>query len=527
MTVNLCRTLERAADQFGDSIAVADSGERFTYRELERRVAAFDCGLRGLGVEDGDVVAIMMLNSHEHLELWFALPRGGFVINDLNIRLAPAELEFILADSGAVALVVDDAFADAGSTLAAACDSARLLIHAGAGPAPEGAIAYEAVIAAGAEAIEPARSLAPTALAGIFYTGGTTGRPKGAMLSHANVEVNAKHVLISWGYESDDRYLHAAPMFHLADGASTYAVTAVGGRHVLIPAFDPELTVATIESEGVTRALLVPTMINLVVNHPGTADRDLSSVRRITYGASPMPAELLRRAMSTIPCEWVQAYGMTEAAPLVATLPASDHERGARGEEPYATRLRSAGVPVFGVEVSVRRADGSKADLDEPGEIWARGPNMMSGYWNRPEETAAAFAPMAGTAPATWPLADADGYLYIVDRAKDMIISGGENIYSSEVENALYDHPAILEAAVFGVPDEQWGERVHAAIVLHPGSQAGEADLIEHCRPRIAGYKLPRSIEFHEQMLPKSGAGKILKRDLREPHWRGLERQVS
>jgi long-chain acyl-CoA synthetase len=527
MTVNLCRTLERAASQFADSIAVVDGEKRFTYRELEGRVAAFDCGLRSLGIQDGEVVAVMMLNSHEHLELWFALPRGGFVINDLNIRLAPAELQFILEDSGAVALVVDDAFGESGSALAQACSAVRFLIHAGDGALPEGAIAYESVIASGAEAIEPARALAPTTLAGIFYTGGTTGRPKGAMLSHANVEVNAKHILISWGYDAEDRYLHAAPMFHLADGASTYALTAVGGRHVVIPAFDPELTVATIEAERITRVLLVPTMINLVVNHPGTAERDLSSISRITYGASPMPAELLRRAMELIDCEWMQAYGMTEASPLVATLPASDHERGARGEEPYASRLRSAGAPVVGVEVSVRRADGSVADVDEPGEIWVRGPNMMSGYWNRPEETAAAIDADGWYHSGDLARVDADGYLYIVDRVKDMIISGGENIYSSEVENALYDHAAVLEAAVFGVPDEHWGERVHAAIVLRPGLQADEAELIEHCRERIAGYKLPRSVEFHEEMLPKSGAGKILKRDLREPYWRGLERQVS
>jgi long-chain acyl-CoA synthetase len=528
MNVNLAGILERSARYFGDRPVVVDGNVRLTYREMAHRVAAFDTGLRRLGVKQGEVVAMLMLNSHRHLELWFSIPRGGAVINDLNIRLAPAELSFILADSDAVVLVVDDAFAPLGIELAQTCPTVRTVVYAGDGEAPEGTVSYETVVAANLETAEPMREVPEETLAGIFYTGGTTGLPKGAMLTHRSLTENAKHVLISWGYQDGDIYLHAAPMFHLGDGASTFAVTAVGGRHVIIPAFDAELAMATIEAEGVTRALLVPTMLNLMVNHPDVTTRDLSSLRRVFYGASPMPDDLLQQVMTAIDCcEWAQAYGMTEASPLVSVLPAEDHARGRAGEEPHASRLKSAGRPVFGVEVSIRRPDGSEAEPGEPGEIWVRGPNLLVGYWKRPEETEAALVADGWYRSGDAAYMDADGYLYIVDRLKDMIISGGENVYSTEVENVLFGHSAVLETAVFGVPDERWGERVHAAVVLHAGAEVSETELIEYCRQRIAGYKMPRSVEFHADALPKSGAGKILKRDLRQPHWEHLERGVS
>jgi long-chain acyl-CoA synthetase len=367
----------------------------------------------------------------------------------------------------------------------------------------------------------------PDAVAGIFYTGGTTGLPKGAMLTHRNLVANAKHFLICVPYTHEDSYLHAAPMFHLADGSSTYALTWVGGRHVMIPAFDPELWLRTVAAERVTRAMLVPSMLNMVINHPDLASHDLSCLHGILYGASPMPEELLRRAMEVFAGEWCQGYGMTEAAPLVTVLTPADHRRGAAGEEPYASRLRSAGRPVVGVEAQVRREDGSPTEIGEPGEVWVRGPNIMKGYYNREQETAAALDADGWYHSGDAAYADAEGYLFIVDRLKDMIISGGENVYCTEVENAIHQHPAVLECAVFGVPDERWGERVHAAIVLKPEASVEETAIMEHCRALIAGYKLPRSFDFHTELLPKSGAGKILKRELRKPHWAGQERQVS
>jgi long-chain acyl-CoA synthetase len=524
MSDNLGAVLARPARLFGGRTAVIDGDQRWTYAELEQRVASFDAALDGFGLNIGDVVGVLSLNSAAHLVCWFGIPRSGRVLNDLNFRLAPAELQFICDDAAVRVLIVDDQFAAVGEQLAAACDSITQLVHAGSGPAPAGSMPFAQLLDGPGR--EPA-PLDPDTLAGIFYTGGTTGMPKGAMLSHRNLVANAKHTIIGIGYRPDDVYLHAAPMFHLADGASTFALTWAGGVHAIIGAFDPALWLRTVAELGVTRALLVPTMINMVIHHPELGDHDLSSLRSLLYGASPMPAEVQRAAMKAMPCDWLQAYGMTEVSPVATFLTPEDHRRGITGEEPYATRLRSAGAPAIGVEVTVRRPDGTLADVGEPGEIWIRGANVMQGYWNRPEETAAVLDDEGWYHSGDAAYQDADGYVFVVDRVKDMIISGGENVYSVEVENAIYQHAGVLEAAVFGVPDERWGERVHAAIVLKDGATADEAEVIAHCRELIAGYKLPRSVEFRTEALPKSGAGKILKKDLRAPYWEGRARAVN
>ncbi|MGA8745747.1 MAG: long-chain-fatty-acid--CoA ligase [Solirubrobacterales bacterium] len=524
MSETLSATLERPLRLFANCEAVIDGDQRWTYRELGRRVAAFDSALTELGLAAGDVVGVLGLNSAAHLVAWLAIPRSGRVLNDLNVRLAPAELTFILNDCSARVLLVDDAFLEVSRELAESCATVEHLIYIGAGATPDGCLSFvEMTAGEGA----PAASVDPEDVAGIFYTGGTTGLPKGAMLTHRNLIANARHFLIALPYSDHDTYLHAAPMFHLADGSSTHALTWVGGRHVMIPAFDPELWLRTVAAERVTRGTLVPSMINMVINHPALAEHDLSCLRSIYYGGSPMPGELLRRAMEVFDCEWGQLYGMTEAAPVVTLLSAEDHRRGSSGEEPFRSRLHSAGRPVVGVEAQVRRADGAPAEAGEAGEVWVRGPNIMKGYWNREEETKAVLDADGWYHSGDAAYSDAEGYLFIVDRLKDMIVSGGENVYCTEVENAIYRHPAVLECAVFGVPDERWGERVHAAIVLRPGASVEEDAITEHCRALIAGYKLPRSFDFGTEPLPKSGAGKILKRELRGPYWVGQERQVS
>ncbi len=525
MSENLGAVIERAARLYGTTEAVVEGDLRWSYGDLRARVAAFDAALDDLGLAQGDVAAVLALNSAAHLVTWLAIPRSGRVLNDLNFRLAPAELQFILADSGARVLILDDMFLDAGRKLAEACESVEHLIYAGVGPAtPEGCLSFEELCTSGAGAA-PA-PVDPDAIAGIFYTGGTTGLPKGAMLTHRNLVHNAKHALICFGYTEDDTYLHAAPMFHLADGASTYALTWAGGRHVIQRAFEPGAWLRLVAQEKVTQALLVPSMITMVLNHPEIDDHDLSSLVSMIYGASPMPAEVLKTALETLPCGWNQAYGMTEAAPLLTHLSTKDHAVGSHGDERLARRLRSAGRAIVGCEVEVRREDGvTVCDVDEPGEVYARGPNIMKGYWNRDEETSQALVDgwyRSGDAATM----DADGYLYIVDRVKDMIVSGGENVYCTEVENAIYQHGAVLECAVFGIPDDRWGEAVRAAVVLKEGASAEATEIIDSCRPLIAGFKLPRSVEFLDA-LPKSGAGKILKKDLREPHWKGHDRQVG
>jgi long-chain acyl-CoA synthetase len=274
--------------------------------------------------------------------------------------------------------------------------------------------------------------------------------------------------------------------------------------------------------------MLVPTMINLIVNHPKAAMTDFSRLRSLMYGASPMPSELQRRAVEVFGPVLTQLYGMTEAAPLVTELSAADHVRGMAGEEPFTARLRSAGRPVMGVRAEVRLDDGfTRAPVGVPGEVYVSGPNVMLGYWRRPEETADALGKDGWYRSGDVAYADEGGYLYIVDRAKDMIISGGENVYSPEVENVLYEHAAVLECAVVGVPHEKWGEMVHAIVVPRPDTPVTADELIDFAKERIAGFKAPRSVELRDEPLPKSGAGKILKRDLSAPYWQGKERAVN
>jgi long-chain acyl-CoA synthetase len=517
--------LRRAMSVHHDQEAVVDGATRLTYAEWGRRCLGFGAGLRSLGLGDGAVVAVAALNSWRHLSCWTSIPAAGLVLNDLNYRLAPAELEFIITDSASQAIVVDDTHVQLARTLQASCPTLRHLIYAADGPTPEGFVSFDELCAHEPLDDSTTAFIEDDTLAAIGYTGGTTGLPKGVMQSHGNLISNAKHMQYAYGYTTHDSYLHAAPMFHAADASCTYALTWVGARHLMIPGWDPVRFCEVASTERMTLTLLVPTMINLLVNHPALDSFDLSSWRLLGYGASPMPAELQRLAMAKLPCGFAQLYGMTEASPLLTVCSADDHRRAASGEA-YPERIRSAGAPVPGVEIQVRRADGSQCAPGEAGEIFARGPNIMLGYWNRPAETAAA---LVDGWYRTGDVAHADdhGYLYIVDRAKDMIISGGENIYTTEVENALYSHVGVLEAAVFGVPDEKWGEAVHAEVVPRPGATLTGDELITHCRSLIAGYKLPRTVNIRSEALPKSGAGKILKKDLREPFWAGRERSVN
>ena len=518
--------IRRAMSVHHDRGAIVDGDTRLTYGEWGARVLGLGAGLRGLGLGDGAVVALAALNSWRHLTCWVGIPASGLVLNNLNYRLAPAELEFILGDSEAAALIVDDAHVDLARTLAAARPELRHLIHAGDGPTPEGFISFDDLCTDDPLPAAVTSFIEDDTLAAISYTGGTTGLPKGVMQSHANLLANAKHIQYAAAFTSADSYLHAAPMFHAADAANTFAVTWVGACHLIIRGWDPQRFCEVAQAERMTTTLIVPTMINMLVNHPGLSSFDLSSWRLMAYGASPMPAELQRRAMAALPCGFVQLYGMTEASPLLTVCTAEDHARGAAGEPGYIERLKSAGAPVPGVETEVRDEEGNICAPNVPGEIYARGPNIMLGYLKRPEETAKALLDgWYRTGDVAY--ADDHGYLYVVDRAKDMIISGGENVYTTEVENALYAHPDVLEAAVVGVPHETWGEAVHAEVVPKPGTAVTGADLIAHCRTLIAGYKVPRSVHVRSEALPKSGAGKILKKDLRAPFWEGRDRGVN
>ena len=509
----------------GDKIGLIDGDRQLTYRELADRVAGLRGGLLRLGLSSGDRVAGLAYNSFRHFEAWTAIPTANLIFNDLNFRLALPELEFIVNDSSASVLCVDRPHWDVALELRERCESLTRLIWMDEGPAPDGSPTWDDM-AASEPAPVPA-DLDADSIAGITYTGGTTGLPKGVMQSHGALMVNATHMLWANPLSAEDRFLHLTPMFHSAGVANMYSQMMVAGTNVVCPAFDPELVGRLVEEHRITVFVLVPTMINIFINHPGTKDRDLSSLRMCWYAASPIPISLLQRAMAEVPCEFAQGYGMTEMCPHVTQLTAVDHRRAIDGDPDALRRLSSAGTPCVGVDVEIRRPDGTRCDVGEVGEITVRGANMMSGYWNRPEETAKAITDDGWYLTGDLASIDDGGYVFIVDRAKDMIVSGGENVYTTEVENALASHPAVLELAVFGIPSEKWGETVQAEVVLKPGATVDEAELIAHCREQIAGFKVPRGIVVRTEALPKSGAGKILKRDIRAPYWAGLDRSVT
>jgi long-chain acyl-CoA synthetase len=521
--MNIAQGLAHAKKVFGNRQAIVCGNTRYTWNDFDQRTDALARGLASLGVQRSDRVAVLMLNCHCYLELYYACARMGAVIVPLNIRLARPEIVFILNDSESKVLVVDKTFAPY-ATGRDTFPTVQNIVYIGE-ETPESMVNYEDVVSKGTHMQESVdQVMEDDDLSGLYYTGGTTGRAKGVMLSHKNVVSNAMHVIMTTGYNAQDIYLHAAPMFHLADIASTFALTMLGARHVFIPLFNPVQVLQAIQDEKITRTLLVPTMINAVLNHPDVDKYDISSLHSLIYGASPMPIELLKKGLQKWGQVFRQGYGMTETAPLLTMLDTHDHILEGTPEQVH--HLASCGKEVSGVEVRVVNAEGEDVKPGEIGEIIARGPNIMMGYWRMPEATAAAIVDgwMHTGDLAT---IDEENYIYIVDRAKDMIISGGENIYSVEVENALYTHPAVLEVAVIGIPDETWGEAVHAVVVCKPGMSVSADDLIAHARTQIAGYKAPRSIEFAAEALPKSGAGKILKRDLREKYWAGKSRKVN
>jgi long-chain acyl-CoA synthetase len=507
--------LERAARLWPDEVAVVCGDLSITYAELRHRVNGLGAALSELGVAAGARVGFLGVNSLAHLEAWLAVPAHGRVLVDLNFRLADAELAFMIDDCEPELLIAGEEQLERGRRLQERCASVRTLVAEAD---------YEALVRS---APTDPPGIDEDEVATISYTGGTTGTPKGVMLSHRNLLANARHNLIATGHDRRDRWLHVCPMFHVAGTANVFACTWVGAQQIVLPRFEATAVAEAIDRHRITHTVLVPTMLGMLLDHLDEhPEADVSSLRHVQYAASPITREVQQRAVLRLGCDIVQFYGMTEAAPTVTECGAEDHRRGVAGEEPFTTRLGSVGVPVPGVEAQIRTSDGSPVPVGQVGEIWVRGPNVMLGYWRRAEATAEAFSgDWYRTGDAAY--ADADGYMYLVDRLRDMIVSGGENVYSIEVEAVLMEHPAVTEAAVFGVPDPRWGERVHAVVVLADKNGADEESLIEHCRAHIAGYKIPRAIELRTEPLPRSGAGKLLKHTLREPHWSGSERRVN
>jgi long-chain acyl-CoA synthetase len=495
--------LYRAQKMFADKTSMVCGETRLTYAETWSRCRRLAGALSQLGIAPGDRVAILAANSHQYLEVYLAVPAAGAVIVPLNTRHTEPELRYALEDSGARLLITDR---DPGALAPVVARVMRL---------PE---TYEALLADTAEG-ELGIGMTENTLAGLFYTGGTTGAAKGVMLSHRNLIANTIHWLIATQQGPEDTYLVMAPLFHAAGSLAVLATVWLGGCQVVQPAFDPLGALALIEAEHVTATLGVPTMIAAMTEEQLARPRQVTSLRFLSHGGSPIATEVVRRAHMAFPqAELVHFYGATETAPLATGL--------RREQDVIESELgRSCGQAIAGVDVRIFDQSGHERAPGEVGEVVVRGPNVMQGYWNKPGQTAEVLRE-GWYYTGDLGFMHERGYVFLVDRAKDMLVSGGENVYSTEVEDVLYRHPAVLEAAVFGVPDEQWGEAVHAVVVLRPEYDVDALALIAFCQQSIAAYKVPKRIDFQNEPLPKSGPGKILKRELRRPFWEGREIQI-
>ncbi|NMO92523.1 class I adenylate-forming enzyme family protein [Actinomycetospora sp. TBRC 11914] len=504
-TRTIAAPLRRALAVAPDATAVVCPLATESYRELGERVRRLVAALGGLGLRRGDRVAVLSVNCHRYLELHLALPIAGLVIVPLNTRHSDPERCYSISDSGTRVLFTDRAVAGVDEL------GVRVVDLVGE---------YDALLAATEPADLPDGEDAPGEhdLAGIFYTGGTTGAAKGVMLTHGNLVANAFHFMACWPFTEDTRFMVVAPMFHAAGTIGALATTWAAGTQVLVPAFTGAGVLDVVERERITATLVVPTMMDALAVEQAERPRDVSSLRWLSHGSSPAARELLRRTHATFPqASMLHIYGLTETAPIVTLHP----DEQLRLDGP---RAMSCGRPAVGVEVTILDVtERTPLGPGEVGEVAIRGANVTAGYWHKPEETAKVLRDGWFTSGDLGYLDEA-GYLFLVDRAKDMIVSGGENVYSAEVENALYSHPAVVEAAVFGVPDDRFGEAVHA--VVQTRTEVTGDELVAHCRLTIAGYKLPRGIDLQDGPLPKSGAGKILKRELRDAWWRGRDTRI-
>jgi acyl-CoA synthetase (AMP-forming)/AMP-acid ligase II len=496
------------------NVAAVDGGCELSYTALGERIDALAALLRAQGVQPGDRIATLLPNSLPCLESYFAAAALGAILVPLNTRLHPDELAWIIGDSGSGVLIVDPGFSPLAESVTAAGASFHTVLSAGNSfplasappvlPWPQTPAAHDFI-----PAVTP-----PDALAHLYYTSGTTGRPKGVMLTHRNVWVHALAAISELGLSERDRWAHVAPMFHLADAWATFAITWVGGCHVMLPRFEPRDLLASFQRERVTITNLVPTMLNLMVKQEARGEFDYSSLRMILSGGAPIAPAVVRAVVETFGCEYVQTYGMTETSPYLTLSLLNDRLRTLPLDDQLRFRAKT-GRPFVAVELRVVDEAGRSVANDERavGEVQVRGETVTPGYWRRPEATAEVFTPDGWFRTGDLAVIDTEGYLTIVDRKRDMIISGGEKVYSTEVEHVLYQHAAVLEAAVYGSPDAVWGEVVSAAVVLRPGMTLSEEELVAFCRPRLAAFKLPRQVGFLAE-LPKTGTGKILKRQL-------------
>jgi acyl-CoA synthetase (AMP-forming)/AMP-acid ligase II len=518
MIVNIWMTLVKALDLYPEKIGVIDGGRSYTYRQVGERVAGLARYFQKQRIQPLDRISILEVNSHAFLETYYAAAGMGAILNPLNYRSAAREVAYILNDTGSRWLIAATRFADVVKGVLKEGVPLEGIVWIGDPPDESFPLAchgYEEAISTSIGTFAPV-AVDEDQVAHLYYTSGTTGRPKGVMLTHKNVCSHALGTIAELKLVDTDVWGHIAPMFHLADAWATFAMTWVGAQHVMIAQFEAQAVMAAIERQNITLSNLIPTMLNLMIKHPRVAEYDFSSLREILSGGAPIAPELVKSIMDTLGCDYIQTYGMTETSPYLTFSILKAHLKALPANVQLKYKSKT-GRPAIGVDLKVVDEQGVSiaADEQQVGEIWVRGDTITPGYWNQPEETANAFTD-GWLRTGDLATLDSEGYVNIVDRKKDMIVTGGENVYSTEVENVLYMHPQILEAAVFGVPDERWGEAVNAAVVLRAGETATADEIIAFCKEHQAAYKAPKAIIFLDE-LPKTGSGKIYKKGLRDP----------
>ena len=517
------RFLRYAEQQYPGRTAVVCNQDRFTYAQFAERVGRLAGALRQAGIQAGDRVAFLGANCHRLLEAYYGVPEAGAVLLPLNIRLAPDELAFILNDSGATILFVEKQFLGLVESFRKSLRTVKMFVQLDGSPDvpwldPRN---YDALLAAATPHRADISSIDENSLAELFYTSGTSANPKGVMLTHRNIYLHALNVCMGFQIENGAVELHTIPLFHANGWGVAHFLVLLGGKHVMIQRFETKEVFRLIETEKVHSCSLVPIMATALVNCPERHNYDLSTLRRIVIGGAASSPTLIREVEQQLGCECFSGYGLTETCPSLTISPMKSG-LGWEGEQRYVGQAMT-GYAFPGTEIRVVDADDRDVPRDGQaiGEIIARSDGVMEGYWRQPEASAEA---LRGGWFHTGDMAtfNEEGYLLIVDRKKDIIVSGGENISSLELEKAILAHPAVLEAGVIPVPDEKWGEVPKALVVLKPNATASESELIEFCRARLSHYKCPRSVEFVDS-LPKTGTGKILKKDLRKKYWQGKD----
>jgi acyl-CoA synthetase (AMP-forming)/AMP-acid ligase II len=514
-TFQLATPVRKYAQQSPDAPAISFGDTTLTWAQLDRRSSQVANALIGAGVEPGDRVAVLARNCHQFFELVFGASKAGAVLAGLNWRLAAAEVTAIVRDAAPTVVVV----ADEQRPLL----SADALATPGLGTVISLDTQYEAWIAA-ADPVDPEVVVEPNEVTLLLYTSGTTGVPKGVELTNANMAFSQRLSEEVWGFTGESVNLVGMPMFHI--GGVGYGMSAIisGGHTVVLRDLDTPTIISAITKHRVTHAFFVPAVVQTIISFPEIEQHDLSSLQLLCYGASPIGDAVLRRAIQVFGCQFTQAYGMTETAGTIVALPPIDH---APDDPTKATLLRACGRALPWVELQiVNPATRAAVGVGEVGEIWVRTPMNMRGYRNKADETASTLTGEGWLRTGDAAYADADGYIFLFDRYKDMIVSGAENIYPAEIENVLYAHPSIAEVAVIGVPHPRWGETPKAVVVFRPGMTAAQDELIEFTRQSLARYKCPTSVDVVET-IARNASGKVLKKELRAPFWVGHDRSIS